>query len=754
MDNNELAYYVEKLQMGNISAFEVIYNETNNQVYNLLYSYTKNQETSFDLMQETYLTVNSKIGTLKDPYAAKSWINRIAINKANRFFEKNKKEVLLSEEGQELFENQFEEDEEFLPQEILDSKEKQKIIKDIIDNLPLEQKTAVYLYYFDELSLSEIAEDMECSEGTIKSRLNYARKKIKVEVDTWEKNGTKLYGTGVPLLLLLLKDQLGNENIPLDKANALLKDIITNIVGNSSASTIFGVAKGNDKLANLVSAASKAVGKGLLIKASLIGGIAVISIGSFLFMNNKPAAVDVQKKVSVEDSSDKKAKDEIVIRYNKNDFERSEGNSVNNFYKKNQIALYNDKIYFNDASGTGLCSIGVDGNNAERLNDDKPSFINVYKDKLYYINTIDEKNNELICVSLDGKSNKIVIDKNVTSALVTNNKLVYIATGEMATGRISGYNFMNFIKVDLATNKKEISKSGYGGSYIIDENLYKSFSTSCWNYIGDLRKDSMIFPNDKNQWNYEMKFMGANDEFAIVQLSDPNGDKKPYSNKVLAINKNGQGDTNFLTDIDADIKGYILVGDEFYYYKENDLYCYNLKDKINKQLFKSAYADSDLFEFNGVIYAVGNPIVPIYDTKEKRVFENNITDNNIDEQNDDITAAEAKDLVSSEDKKHVDMCIKSGAVFVAKKAAPSEVKGIKNCWGIDEEGYSIYFTDPNEGKNNGSGELVLGTEDYMYYVGKKSKKVYKLPHEGVHSAYLIKGGNDVREFPWLGETYK
>lgn len=242
MNNNELAHYAEKLREGDISAFEIIYNETNKQVYNLLYSYTKNEHTSFDLMQETYLTVNSKIGTIKDPYAIKSWINRIAINKANRYFEKNKKEILLSEEGKDLFETQFEEDEEFLPQEILDSKEKQKIIKDIIDNLPIEQKTAVYLYYFDELSLSEVAEDMECSEGTVKSRLNYARKKIKAEVDTWEKKGTKLYGTGVPVLLLLLQNQLGIEQISLDKANILLKDIVNGISGSSVIGTVHQIS--------------------------------------------------------------------------------------------------------------------------------------------------------------------------------------------------------------------------------------------------------------------------------------------------------------------------------------------------------------------------------------------------------------------------------------------------------------------------------------------------------------------------------
>lgn len=93
MDKSQLAQYVEKFKSGDISIFKDIYNATNNQVYNLLYSYTKDEYTNLDLdlMQETYLTVNRKIGNIKDPNAIKNWINRIAINKANRFFEKNKK---------------------------------------------------------------------------------------------------------------------------------------------------------------------------------------------------------------------------------------------------------------------------------------------------------------------------------------------------------------------------------------------------------------------------------------------------------------------------------------------------------------------------------------------------------------------------------------------------------------------------------------------------------------------------------------
>ena len=63
----------------------------------------------------------------------------------------------------------------------------------MIDELPEEQRIAIVLRYLEDLPVKQIAEIMECSEGTIKSRLNYGRKSIKEKVMLLEKKGTKLY---------------------------------------------------------------------------------------------------------------------------------------------------------------------------------------------------------------------------------------------------------------------------------------------------------------------------------------------------------------------------------------------------------------------------------------------------------------------------------------------------------------------------------------------------------------------------------
>lgn len=119
--------------------------------------------------------------------------------------------------------------EEFRPDRKVDYDETKRLVKEIIDKLPADQKMSVVMFYYEQMSVKEIAAALECSENTIKSRLNYGRKTIKEEVENLEKKGTKLYCAPIlPFLVWLFKEEAMVCEVPdgLTSGNVIAKLVI------------------------------------------------------------------------------------------------------------------------------------------------------------------------------------------------------------------------------------------------------------------------------------------------------------------------------------------------------------------------------------------------------------------------------------------------------------------------------------------------------------------------------------------------
>ena len=363
MEKNEFIKYVEEFKNGDESKFEVIYLETSNKLYNYIFSLSDslNNEDCMELVQETYIQVNNKIDTLKDSKAFASWMFTIARNKTLRYLEKRKKEVLLSEEGQGVFESQLETDMDLLPQEILDSKEKQRMILDILNSLPEEQKEAIYLRYYNGLSVKEIAEKLSISDGTVKSRLNYGRKKIQAEVEALEKKGTKLYGiTGLPFIYFLLRYLLQEEGISAASHQSMFNNIVNNsklekLGGSDITSNMddksykntddrkYKSNTNNTELNNSSNDAAnkvlKGAGKVSGIKAAAVGLVAISIVGgvTFAYNNSKKNNESNSTEIVEKQEDSQSASGEISEDVSDNDSIRYEIEK----YKNNVESIYN-----------------------------------------------------------------------------------------------------------------------------------------------------------------------------------------------------------------------------------------------------------------------------------------------------------------------------------------------------------------------------------------------------------------------------
>ena len=196
--------------------------EIRDDLYYYILKIVNDQSLAEDLTQETLVEILIKIENLQEPAAFVSWSKKIAYHKCTDFF-KVRHDVLLDEfeDGGSIFDTLEEDRGEFLPEEALEQEELKKELHAMIMALPEDQRSAILLRYFDEMSVKEISETHGVSEGTVKSRLNYARKALKKAVENYEKkNGIKLRCAGIiPLLLWLFRQYRLEAGVPLTKPN-------------------------------------------------------------------------------------------------------------------------------------------------------------------------------------------------------------------------------------------------------------------------------------------------------------------------------------------------------------------------------------------------------------------------------------------------------------------------------------------------------------------------------------------------------
>lgn len=209
-----ISHLVEKIKKGDNKSFEKLYKLTEREVWFTCISFLKNETTAQDIMQETYITAFLKIQSLEKSSQIRSWLNRIAVNKCKNYL-KGKGEIQLDDE---IFENQAIVDERIsIPEEYISDKEKREIILSIMQEVLSDvQYQTVIMHYFNEMTVDEIAEVFECSRGTVLSRLNYSRAKMKTAIEDYEnKSGDKLHGVVfVPFFTTIFREQAKSLCVP------------------------------------------------------------------------------------------------------------------------------------------------------------------------------------------------------------------------------------------------------------------------------------------------------------------------------------------------------------------------------------------------------------------------------------------------------------------------------------------------------------------------------------------------------------
>lgn len=210
MTENELIQNVTAMQQGDRNAFTALYYEYYQALYFYLFKLTKDKPTAEDMTQESFITSMEKIGDLKNPAAYKSWLFSIASNCARKHFREQNR--FSDFDTDEELEAAFEQAEDYsqgmlVPSDYLENKEVKQRVKQAIDSLPDMQRSAIILFYYENMRIKEIAQALGINENAVNHRLAEGRRAIAKQLS--DIRSDNFVFIPLPLMLTSIGKELG-----------------------------------------------------------------------------------------------------------------------------------------------------------------------------------------------------------------------------------------------------------------------------------------------------------------------------------------------------------------------------------------------------------------------------------------------------------------------------------------------------------------------------------------------------------------
>jgi len=182
---------VQQVQAGDVAAFDRLILKYRERLYSVIYNMTANREDAADLAQDAFIKAFQSINRFQGQSTFFTWLYRIAVNSTVTHLRKNRLRTFFSlekiaEEGKSseviaaLIDQSGAERGAFV-------KELQEKLNEALQKLSINHRTVVTLFEIDGLSHAEIAEIMNCSVGTVRSRLHYAKQLLQAELQPYLK---------------------------------------------------------------------------------------------------------------------------------------------------------------------------------------------------------------------------------------------------------------------------------------------------------------------------------------------------------------------------------------------------------------------------------------------------------------------------------------------------------------------------------------------------------------------------------------
>ena len=165
-----------RLRDGDVDALGELYERYKTSIYRTALAITRDRGAAEDVLQESFLRLFTHAHRIRTDVPVQPWLYRVAVNLSYTWVKKQRwqHEGVLDGVLEGLVASLH-----LLPEQWVERREVQETIQQAVAQLPLSHRIVVVLFYLEELSLKEIAEILDIPEGTVKSRLHYARRFLK-----------------------------------------------------------------------------------------------------------------------------------------------------------------------------------------------------------------------------------------------------------------------------------------------------------------------------------------------------------------------------------------------------------------------------------------------------------------------------------------------------------------------------------------------------------------------------------------------
>ena len=170
---------VLRLRGGDVDALGDLYAKYKTNIYRTALAITRDPGAAEDILQETFSRLCNRAGRIRTDVSVLPWLYRVAVNLSYSWVQRQKRRAGVLEGLLDRLVTSL----QLLPDQVVEEKEAQEAVQEAILGLPMSHRIVVVLHYLEGLGLAEIAEILQIPEGTVKSRLHYARHALRKALD-------------------------------------------------------------------------------------------------------------------------------------------------------------------------------------------------------------------------------------------------------------------------------------------------------------------------------------------------------------------------------------------------------------------------------------------------------------------------------------------------------------------------------------------------------------------------------------------